>query len=213
MKHFYYYPTVEYGTETLVNIMVRGKIRDAILQRTVLYYDYKIQEGQRPDIVAEKYYGNTRYTWAIFYANNMFHPTLDWPMDGQELTKYLIAKYGVSYPRGSLAEIKHYEMYNKETKQRHIIDRNSYVKHWSPAKTYVPGPSSGTYQIKDSLTGDSYIIDDYTFSTTYSDKTIMTRAVSYYDYELEKNEEKRNIVVLDKEYLSQLTNEFITLFK
>lgn len=212
MKHFYYYPTVEYGSEQLVNIMLRGKIRDAILQKTALYYEYKIKDGQRPDIVADKYYGNSRYAWAIFYANNMFHPVHDWPMDSTVFSKYLETKYGVSYPRGSLAAIKHYEVHNKQTKETLLVDKNTYMKYGSPSKIATQIDAL-TYRISDTLSGETYTIDSSVYATSYVDSSLISRAVSVYEHEVETNEAKRDIVILEKKYLTQLTNEFITLFK
>lgn len=176
MKHFHYFPQVEYGDEAAVNIMVRGKIRDAILKRTALYYKYTISPGERPDIIATKYYDNPRHTWALFYANNLFHPVHDWPMDDDVFTKYLETKYGVSYPRGALALPHHYE----------VID---------------PG------------TGEKLIVDEATYKL-YSTNTQRTvREVSYYQHEVEMNDKKRNIVVIDKTYILDLTNELSKLFK
>lgn len=213
MKHFYYYPTVEYGNETLVNIMLRGKIRDAILENVVLYYQYQITDGTRPDVLAEKYYGNPRNTWAIFYANNMFHPIYDWPMDNRTFSKYLEEKYGVSYPRGALAMNHHYELYNTNTKQRLNIDRETYLKYGSPTKTAAPLGLSGNYGVMDSKTSEYYEISGEVYTTTFSDPSIIARSISIYDHEVEKNEARRNIYILDKKYLTQITNELITLFK
>lgn len=214
MKHFYYYPTVEYGTETLVNIMLRGKIRDAVLEKTALYYQYSIKDGQRPDIVADKYYGNPKLAWAIFYANNMFHPVYDWPMDYSVFSKYLESKYGVSYPRGSLGAIHHYELYNKNTGQVLIVDKDMYLRYGSPTKVAVAvDVAKSAYEITDSSTNETYLMDAETHRTYYADTSMIGRSVSVYQYEVELNEKKRNIFVLDKAYITQLTNELITLFK
>lgn len=126
MKHFYYYPSIEYSDNAAVNIMVRGKIRNLVLQNTGLYYKFTVTNGMRPDIISTKYYGNTSFTWAIFYANNIFHPIHDWPMEEQQFNKYLEIKYGIAYPRGSLDKIHHYEMYDAETKTIFTIDENTY---------------------------------------------------------------------------------------
>jgi hypothetical protein len=176
MKHFHYFPQIEYSDEAAVNIMVRGKIRDAILQRRALYYKYTISPGERPDIIASKYYDNPRHTWALFYANNMFHPIHDWPMDDNVFTKYLETKYGVSYPRGALALPHHYE-------------------------------------VVDQATGQNLIIDEATYNTYSIDAQHTVKEVSVYDHEVEMNDKKRNIVIIDKSYILDLTNELSKLFK
>ena len=40
----------------LTNITQRFKVRDALKQITAIYYDYVVQDHDRPDLVAFKYY-------------------------------------------------------------------------------------------------------------------------------------------------------------
>lgn len=128
MRHFHYYPSVDYSNNTAVNIMVRAKIRDAIIEKRALYYKYRIKNGVRPDVLSAKYYGNSMYVWALFYANNIFNPLYDWPMEEQAFNKYLEVKYGLSYPRGGLSSVHHYELYDAESKKSLIIDEETFKK-------------------------------------------------------------------------------------
>jgi len=175
MKHFYYYPQIEYSNNTAVNLMVRGKIRDVVISQTGLYYKYRIAGGIRPDIISTKYYGNPTFTWAIFYANNIFHPIHDWPMEELAFNKYLETKYGMSYPRGGLDAVHHYEMEDLETKTKFIVDEAAYKN----------GANTANLRFK---------------------------AVSIYDYEFNLNEAKRDIVILEKRFINQITNELNVLF-
>lgn len=119
MEHFKYFPKIEYGKETLTNLMVRGKIRDHILEQNALYYEYTINDSDRPDTISTKYYGSPNYTWAIFYANNIFDPIHDWPLTPLEFEKDLKAKTGSL----SVAQITphHYLLDDK-----YIIDETTY---------------------------------------------------------------------------------------
>lgn len=177
MKHFYYYPSIEYSGNTAVNIMVRAKIRDAVLENAAIYYKHRIKDGTRPDVISAKYYGSTMYCWAIFYANNMFHPLYDWPMDETSFNKFLEIKYGMSYPRGGLSSIHHYEMYDRESQQKLVIDQETYLK---------------------------------TMGST--NEMVLVRPVSIYQYEFELNEAKRDIMILDKKFLTKITNELTNIF-
>ena len=171
MIHFRDFPRIEYSENLSVNIMVRGKIRDAILEKKALYYDYRIPEGMRPDVLASKYYGNSNATWALFYANNIFDPRFEWPMNGEDFNSFIKNKYGsVEAAQNILGEPHHY------------------------------------------LLDDTYIID----KTTYLDETIdfdRKKAVTNYEYELDLNDKRSTIKVLDVIYLRQLTNELEKLFK
>jgi len=176
MKHFAYYPKIEYGNELAVNLMIRGKIRDAILEKSALYYRYIIQDGDRADIISTKYYGNPSYTWAIFYANNMFHPIHDWPLSQLYFAKYLESKYG-SIDNTYRSPPHHYEYVDQE-KNVYVIDKKTY---------------------------DLYKTD--------RDFPKEVKEVSFFEYEYRLNENKRHIIVLDKAYLMNITNELKNLFK
>lgn len=181
MKHFSYYPKVEYSGVQATNIMVRGKIRDAILEKAALYYDYVISDGERADVLASKYYGNASYTWAIFYANNIFDPNNDWPMDSATLNSYIIKKYGsISSARNTDDKFQHYLLDGK-----YVIDKNSYYDNNFPDR----GEDNEAQNV------------------------LRKTKMSHLDYEIMMNDKKRQIKVLDKAYLLQITNELKNLFK
>lgn len=119
MQHFEFYPRIEYSGEKLVNMLVRGKIRDHILKQNVLYYEYTVQDGQRPDIIATKYYGNPNFTWAIFYANNIFDPLHEWPLNSEDFDKHVKKKYGSL--ESAKTTVHHYLLDDK-----FIIDKFTY---------------------------------------------------------------------------------------
>lgn len=120
MEYFKYLPTFEYGTSKAVNIIVRAKIKEIIKKRIKVLYPYYIKEGERADIIAHKYYGNVSNTWLIFYANNIYDPIQDWPLDPKAFNEFIKVKYN------SLEEAKQkiYAYYNKEGLQ---IDEETYL--------------------------------------------------------------------------------------
>ena len=42
----------------LTDVTKRYKIRDILQQKTAIYYNYTIRDGDRPDLIAFKYYGD-----------------------------------------------------------------------------------------------------------------------------------------------------------
>lgn len=94
MDYFKYFPTVEYSTDTATNICVRAKIQDIILNNLAFYYPYVVLEGDRPDTLAFKYYGNANLAWIILYANQIFDPFYDWVLSYDDFERYIISKYG-----------------------------------------------------------------------------------------------------------------------
>ena len=81
--------------DTVRNILFRvGIIKDVLEQNVDAYYLYTIRDSDRPEILAERIYGNPEAHWVILYANNIYDPYYDWPMDERTFQKYIIKKYG-----------------------------------------------------------------------------------------------------------------------
>lgn len=80
---------------TAINMLIRQKFRDAIKDDITIYYPYVIpEEVKRPDILSYQIYGDVKFTWTIFLANQIFDPYWQWPMDTRTFENYLIGKYG-----------------------------------------------------------------------------------------------------------------------
>lgn len=58
-----------------------------------LYYPYTVAEGERPEDIAEFYYGSVDYVWLVYLANNIIDPYHQWPMDEKTFRNYLVDKY------------------------------------------------------------------------------------------------------------------------
>lgn len=81
--------------DTVTNILFRiGLIKEVMDTNINAYYYYAIQDTDRPEIIAEKVYGDPEAHWIILYANNIYDPYYDWPMDDRTFQKYIIDKYG-----------------------------------------------------------------------------------------------------------------------
>lgn len=94
------YPKTQYDLnyknkpQIVTNIMVRFKIVELIKQKRAVYYNYSIQEGERADVVAYKYYGDSTLDWLIMLTNNIIDPLYDWPLSYNNFIKYVRSKYG-----------------------------------------------------------------------------------------------------------------------
>lgn len=81
--------------DTVRNILFRvGIIKDVIENNIDAYYLYTIRDSDRPETLAERVYGDIEAHWIILYANNIYDPYYDWPMDAKTFEKYIIKKYG-----------------------------------------------------------------------------------------------------------------------
>ena len=184
MRHFEYYPKVEYSDNLAVNIMVRGKIRDAVLKNSALYYKYMISDDMSAEIISAKYYDDPNKVWAIYYANNIFDPVREWPLTNKQFERYMNGKYG--------------SIHRASTK----FNSDGSIA-WGNIHHYV---------LKDLDTNLEYIIDKETFIREHIQNPDTIHAITFYEHEMFLNNQKRNIVVLDKKHLNQIVSEIRNLF-
>lgn len=98
MRYFENFPriltTQPNGTSTLsLNLMSRVNIVPSLLNNPSVYYKYKMQEGDLPEIVANKYYDNPYRYWIFLYGNQTMDPQWDLGLSYEIFKKYLIDKY------------------------------------------------------------------------------------------------------------------------
>jgi hypothetical protein len=94
MRFFKDFPTLTYDENTIAtNVLFRFKIREAILNNEIAYYNYYVGEEDKPEIIADKYYGHPRYVWLVFLANDIIDPQFDWPLSYRDFISYLDKKY------------------------------------------------------------------------------------------------------------------------
>ena len=98
------YPFSESDFVTAKNFFRRYKINDDIFSFATFFKKYAILDGERPDSLANKAYGDPFYDWVILLTNNMVNAQYDWPMTNYELQKVLEEEFDDAY-----SEIHHYE--------------------------------------------------------------------------------------------------------
>ena len=98
------------------------RFRRDVLSNVTVFDEYDITDGETPEIIAEKLYGNAQYHWIIMLANERFDYRSDFPLPYVELSKYITDKYGA----GNEDDIHHY------------IDSNGFiVDSYNPEATSV----------------------------------------------------------------------------
>jgi|TARA_B100000085_G_scaffold248080_1_gene242884 hypothetical protein len=107
--YFAKFPTYEYDLQNndkrtlITDILRRVNLRSNVQANTLVFDEYNVEDGETPDIVAAKYYGNSAYHWVIVTINNIT-TRYDWPLDQVALSQYVNDKY--SNPDGT----HHYEL-------------------------------------------------------------------------------------------------------
>jgi hypothetical protein len=97
------------GDETyklVPDILRRVKLRANIRNGMFMFDNYDVKEGETPEIVAHKWFGNTEYHWVILMTNNITDRYYEWPLTQPQFQLHLEDKYGV----GNIDATHHYEV-------------------------------------------------------------------------------------------------------
>lgn len=88
------FPIISYNGNQVNNILVKIAFDKVLKQNAVVFYPYVLSEGERPDIIASEYYGDSRYSWLVYLSNNFIDPYYDWPLPANDFKQFIINKYG-----------------------------------------------------------------------------------------------------------------------
>jgi hypothetical protein len=93
--NYFQYFNFTISNDTIIrNLLNRAKIIDMdIVLKTKLYTPYFIKDGERPETIAETYYGSTAYFWIILFTNNIENIYEGWPRTQEALDEYITYKY------------------------------------------------------------------------------------------------------------------------
>jgi hypothetical protein len=89
----------------LPDILKRVKLRTGIRSGTFLFDDYDVKDGEKPEDVAYKWFGDPELHWIILMTNNITDRFYQWPLTQPQFQEYLEDKYGA----GSEDAVHHYE--------------------------------------------------------------------------------------------------------
>ena len=107
--YFSSFPVIPYDSKgdlqfkDVTNLLRRVGMRTKLKTNTFLYDTYSVKEGETPEMIAHKLYGDSQLHWIILLVNEITDRYHQWPMTGGQSLDYLNDKY--SNPDG----IHHYE--------------------------------------------------------------------------------------------------------
>jgi len=186
------WPTVSYDIKKngnplqLTDITLRFKINELLRDKSAIMYQYDVQDGERPDIIAYKYYEDAKLDWVILLTNNIIDPQFEWPLDDRSFERYIRKKYGSSEAakrtHHAYEQVLHFQSVNFDgtivPEKKVIIDKESY-DNANPTLRQL-----GTY-----------------------------RAIDKYTHELELNQARSRIKILDKRYLQGLLGTYSDIIR
>tara|TARA_R100001230_G_C5662981_1_gene167607 strand:+ start:601 stop:1272 length:672 start_codon:yes stop_codon:yes gene_type:complete len=191
-KYFRYVPDFNYVSrlegkknindyEVTKNLFKRVKIKSEIFNDLTYFTKYKIVGDDRPDNVSYEVYGTTDYDWLILLSNNIINVGSEWPLTQESFVNYMTRKYGAEE---NFYKPHHYETVEVKDSIGRIIVR--------------PGlqvPKDYTIRYYDSGL-------DAQVSTTN-----IVKEYSNYEYEIDIQDNNRNIFVIKREYIGVVLDD------
>jgi len=213
-KFFNYYPKTFYtsntqtaGAETVTNIIARFGFEKELKENQSAYYKYVVKDSDTPEIIADKFYDNPERHWIVLLFNDIIDPQYDWPLQYQPFIDFVDEKYSANGAANTTVQtgLEWAKDVNNVKEYYKVVTRTSsdgtqiIEKLEVDANTYANvGTSQSSYALADGST--------ITESITTSTKT-------WFEYENEVNEAKREIKLLKKEFVPELEKEFKRVIK
>jgi len=213
-RFFNYFPKTVYtantnssGLDTVTNIISRFGFEQKLKDNSAAFYKYSIQDSDTPEIIAHKYYDNSERHWIVLLFNDIIDPQFDWPLKYETFIKYVDKKYTANGAANTTVQtglawamsVNNVQAYYKIVTRTNIDNESIVEKIQVNASTYAnvgTSSSSITLQSGDVIT-----------------QTITREKKTYYEYEQEENEAKREISLLKPEFVPQIEKEFKKVIK
>ena len=96
---FKMFPTINYDsigngeTKVVTDLLRRVAARSKVRVNTLLFDYYDIKEGETPEIVADKFYGDQKKSWIVLLVNDITDRYHKWPLPYYEWIAFVNDKY------------------------------------------------------------------------------------------------------------------------
>ena len=123
-------------TSIVTDITRNIRVRKEILANITLYEEYDIEDGETPELIAEKIYGDAKYHWVIMLANDTIDYITDFPLEENRLLKVIQDKYV------NINAIHHYEnsdgfVVNSDEVNAYSVSNNEYERRLNEEKRRI----------------------------------------------------------------------------
>ena len=179
------------------NLSRKVKLTDQVKESATFFQKYVIEQGDRPDVVADKIYGDPRKDWVVVLTAGITNIRDEWPLDNNLLYKFVENKYGLT----KINDIHHYETVEvRDNRGRLILPAGQRVD----SNFTIPTP----YDASDT----NFYITTRPDSSNISHKGVNqpispVTGISNFSYETQLNESKRKIDLMKPRYMQQFMND------
>ena len=184
-KYFRYYPQTQYAfangsftiEKSVKNISLKTVLLDGLSQDDpYAFLRYTIVENEKAEDIADFYYDDPAMSWLVYFANDIVDPYTQWPKTYENFTEYFRKKYASqALPTGTDAIV-----WGQDT------TRTDNIVHWKKTDDETILISPDSYIRAQTFNGD-FVAGEWT-------------AVRRFDYEMEENDELRNIILVNTSY-------------
>ena len=97
--YFTSFPKIPYDSvgngeyKFVTNLLKRVALRSKVRTNTLLFDTYDVRNGETPESIAHKLYGNAEYHWIIMLLNDITDRYHDWPMTEAQFLQFIKDKY------------------------------------------------------------------------------------------------------------------------
>ena len=110
MSYFEMFPKIFYDNKgdgnysVMTNLFSRVKLLDNTKENISDFDYYNVKDGETPEMIAHRYYGDVNLHWTILAINDIVDYYEDWPMSVQRFEEFVKEKYD------NPGAIHHYEI-------------------------------------------------------------------------------------------------------
>ena len=218
-RYFSLYPQTFYTSgannvtslEFVTNIISRFKFSSEISKNSSAFYKYTVKDSDTPEIIASKFYGDSEKHWIVLMFNNIVAPQYDWPLEYSNFINFVNNKYAANGAANTPAQTGLAWAQNANNIQSYyqIITRKT-SSTTSDTKTVTQTVQvDSTVYANISLGSTNYTLQDGAKIT----ETVTKKNLTFYQFEDESNEAKKEINLLKQEFVPAVFDEFKTLIK
>jgi len=205
-KYFSYFPKTIYNLDNsnsldaVTNLMNGFSFDESLTENSILYYEYTVADGETPEMLAHKIYGSVEKHWVILKLNGVVDVKTDWPLSQKNLMEVINDKYANN---GILTAQTGYQWAFNTTHSYYKIETRTLVASGEKAVDTIQIDANTYANVV--TTSVQYTLPDNNVLQIDTTRNLKT----YYQYEVDLNESKRNIKVLKPEFVPSVTDEFV----
>lgn len=182
------------------NIFRKSKLFNYLKDNASLFNKYVIEDGERPDTIAEEVYGSSRYDYVVILTAGITNITNEWPLQDYQMYDLALSKYG---SETKMNEVHHYETQEiKDSNGRQILPPNLIVDETFKIDGSSLRFGNNRFML---ISGEAHKQLDDKNEYTITDNIIVP--VTNYEFEIRENEKRRKIDLLRPSYLQIFIND------